>query len=164
MSITRVRHVFAEPDAPPSELHIEFDREITEREASELAQAVQAVHERHEAARSFDTNPHHVRHLTAKYLASVSSETPDLDDDGKPVKHPDTGKPTVTRTFTGTCADCGRAYVRGTEDPPHYVCPSLPAENTPFLRFGVMPCHEGCAIDCGRDTFGWPIGKGAARG
>lgn len=157
MAVTQVAHFYDVEGAPPSQLRIDFDRELTEREASEVAQAVAGIHERHEAARAFDTNPHHRRHLSRRYLATVATEQPDVDADGAPIIHPASGQPTVTRTFSGSCKDCGRAYVRGTEEPQHYVCPSLPPENTPYLRFRVVPCHPDCAIDCGRDATGQPV-------
>lgn len=155
MAITAVRHTYDEPGSPPSELHIAFDRQLSEREASELAQIVAGLHERHEAARDFTANdPHHRRHLSRRYLATVTTDEPDLDEDGAPITLG--GVEQRTRTFTGTCGDCGRSYVRGTDDPPHYVCPSLPAESTVGLTFRVAACHEGCAIDCGRDVHGNP--------
>jgi hypothetical protein len=159
MAITEVKHVWNEPDAPNSVLHVAFDRTLTEREASEVAQLVGGLHERHEAARSFKTqDPHHVRHVTPTRTKAWTSSLPDLDDDGKQVVLG--GIPQVTTSFSGTCKDCGRLYSVGSEEPYHYVCPSLPPEGHPFIKFRVGPCHAGCAIDCGRDAYGAPL-KGA---
>ena len=161
MAVTRVQHVWSEPGSPPSVLHIEFDRELTEREASELAQAVAGVHERHEVARDFLANdPHHARHIGKAEAERILTVTPDLDEDGKPILSSkdagflEDGIPQVTRTFSGVCADCGRVYI---SDGDHYVCPSLPTGSHARLR--ETACHSGCAIDCGRDGFGVPLGR-----
>lgn len=180
MSILKIRHVWNEPDAAPSTIHVEFDRELTELETNELAQALVGVHNGHEAARDFANDPHHARHVAVKTAKSWTSETPDiydepvLDAQGKPVFDEKSGawktkrvkvigadgKQTTTRTFTGVCGDCGREYVVGAKAPYHYVCPSLPGENEPYIKFRETACHEGCAVDCGRDASGNPV-KGA---
>lgn len=152
MTVTAVRHVFGEPDRPPSTVSVEFDRELDEREASEIAQLVNGLHERHEFARSFaTTHPRHRRHVSKKLTASWLTEVANVEEleDGtfRPVIHPVSGEQTITRTFSGTCGDCGREYVVGSLEPYHYVCPRLPLEHV--VAFGVEPCHPGCAIDCG---------------
>lgn len=156
MAITEVQHVWDEADTPNSVLHVTFDRQLTEREASEIAQLVNGVHEQHEVARAFHLkDPHHVRHVTPTRMKAWLTETPDLDEDGQQVVLE--GIPQVTRTFTGTCKDCGRPYNAGAAEPHHYVCPTLPPEGHPFVKLRVAPCHEECAIDCGRDAFGVPL-------
>jgi hypothetical protein len=133
-----------------------------------LAQAVTEAHNRHEAAKNFYAkDPHHTRHIKAKDKAAMTREAQDFDQDGEPatmVLRYDDGIPfkdddgvpveilTYTRTFSGTCADCGRAYVTGASEslPYHYVCPTLPGENERFIKFKAKPCCEGCAVDCGR--------------
>jgi hypothetical protein len=142
LAITKVRHVWAEPSFDPSVLQVEFDRQLTDREASELAQAVAGVHERHEVARDFAANdPHHPRHFTAKERKALF-----VDRKGD------------TPMFVGTCGDCGRDYIAGAKEPHHYVCPSLPSENDIFVKLKHPPV-DGDAIDCGRDGFGNPIRK-----
>lgn len=180
MAITEIRHAWREPGHDPSVLHVQFDRELTTQEAHEVAQAVQGVHERHEAARDFTANdPHHTRHVDAKTAKSWTTETPDvydepvLDAKGQPVFDEKAGawkakrvkvmgadgKQTTTRTFTGACGDCGRAYVVGAKAPYHYVCPTLPSETDTRIKFRATAA-EGDAIDCGRDAYGNPV-KGA---
>lgn len=173
MSILEIKHQWSEPEpGDPSVLHVRFDRELSKREATELAQAVVGVHNRHEVARDFYANdPHHQRHIRAADQALMVTETPDLeegegivDDTGEEVwvsaavVHPVSGEQTVTRTFDGACLDCGRPYIVGAVEPRHYVCPSLPSETDPYIRFREKPCDEGCAIDCGRPA--WELKRG----
>jgi hypothetical protein len=167
MAITEIKHEWSQPEpGEPSVLHVRFDRELTEREANEVAQAVVGVHNRHEVARDFAANdPHHVRHLTKKDRDALTTETPDfeegegtVDETGEevfvraPVIHPESGEQTITRTFSGTCGDCGRGLVAGADPnlPYHFVCPSLPSETDPFIRFREKPAAEGDHIYCGR--------------
>lgn len=154
----KIEHRWDEPDAPNSVVRAEFDRPLTEREANEIGQVVAAVHERHEAARDFATNdPHHARHVGKAETKRMVTVIADVDEDGKPIKLE--GIAQFTSTFAGACRDCGRAYASSNTDHSHYVCPSLPPEIHPFARFRETACHEGCAIDCGRDGTGTPIRK-----
>lgn len=160
MAITEVKHVWDEADAPNSVLHIAFDRALTEREAAEVAQLVNGVHERHEAARDFAANdPHHRRHLSRRLLAQWAAAGI-VGDGAQVVKSFDpervavlTGKAVGKPTGFDVTPGSRRLDIEPATGA--VVVIEVPEVRTPYWEFEEKaPFFAGTCGDCGRAYVG----------